>query len=286
MCKAEFIINTSDPHPTENLDINTAAVSSITNAGIGLEQFQQLCTAMNLPIMTQQMFHKKHVVICDHWEKTAQQTMAHAAERERQAAIEEGRVTDGIAVIDVIADACWSRRSDKSNYTALSGAAAIVGRKFAEVLFLGVKNKYCCICDRAETKGLTPKKHICYRNYTGPSSGMEAEIIAEGFRNSIDMYNLIYGRVIADGDSSTYSKILDKRPYRGITVEKIECRNHIFRNMCNFVAVSKDTKYPLSMRKMLTTRRILAIRKVICLAIKKHKNDSAELGVPIKNGWL
>lgn len=84
MCKAEFIINTSDPHPTENLDINTAAVSGITNAGIGLEQFQQLCTAMNLAIMTQQMFDKKHVMICDHWEKTAQQTMAHAAERERQ----------------------------------------------------------------------------------------------------------------------------------------------------------------------------------------------------------
>ncbi|CAH2088144.1 unnamed protein product [Euphydryas editha] len=113
---------------------------------------------------------------------------------------------------------------------------------------------------------------------------MEAEIIAEGFRNSIDMYNFIYGRVIADGDSSTYSKILEERPYRGITVEKIECRNHILRNMCNkLVAVSKDTKYPLSMRKMLTTRRILAIRKVICLAVKKHKNDSAELGVRINN---
>ncbi|XP_069355893.1 uncharacterized protein [Maniola hyperantus] len=240
---------------------------------------------MNLPTMTQQMFDKKHVVVCEQWEKTAHQTMAAAAERERRAAIEEGRVLDGIAVIDVIADACWSKRSYKSNYAALSGAAAIVGRKFGEVLFLGVKNKYCCICDRAANKGLTPKNHACYKNYKGPSSGMEAEIVAEGFRNSIDiMYNLIYGRVIADGDSSTYSKILEEGPYKGITVEKIECRYHIPRDMCNkLVAVSKDTKYPLQMRKMLTTQRILAIRKVICLAIKKHKNDKAELGVRINS---
>lgn len=224
------------------------------------------------------MYDKKHIDICEHWTKVAHKSMAAAAERERLAAIEEGRVKDGIAVIDVIADACWSKRSYKSNYAALSGAAAIVGKKFGEVLFLGVKNKYCCICARTENKELPPKKHTCFKNFTGGSSGMESAILVEGFKNSVEMYNVIYGRVIADGDSSTYSRILEERPYKNVTVEKIECRNHIFRNMCNkLVAVSKDTKYNLQMRKMLTTQRILAIRKVICLAIKELKNDVTEL---------
>ncbi|GBP08213.1 hypothetical protein EVAR_78715_1 [Eumeta japonica] len=35
---------------------------------------------------------------------------------------------------------------------------------------------------------------------------MEAAIICEGFMKSIEMYGLIYGNVIGDGDSSTYSK--------------------------------------------------------------------------------
>lgn len=282
MCKSEFFINTTDPKPTENLDINTAAVSGISNAGIGLEQFQGLCAAMNLPTLTQQMYDKKHIDICEHWTKVAHKTMAAAAERERLAAIEEGRVKNGVAVIDVIADACWSKRSYKSNYAALSGAAAIVGRKFGEVLFLGVKNKYCCICARAENKESPPKEHACFKNFTGSSSGMESEILVEGFKNSVEMYNVIYGRVIADGDSSTYSRILEERPYKDVTVEKIECRNHILRNMCNKLnGVSKDTKYSLQMRKMLTTQRILAIRKVICLAIKKLKNDVDEKGIRI-----
>ncbi|CAB3249485.1 unnamed protein product [Arctia plantaginis] len=170
MCRGEFIINTSDPQPTQNLDINTAAVSGITSAYIGLEQFQGLCIAMNLPSLTQQLYRKKHTEICDQWEKTAHKLMEAAAERERLAAIEEGKVKNGVAVIDVIADGCWSKRSYKSNYAALSGAAAIV------------------------------------------------------------------------------------------------------------VSVSKDTKYSLPMRKMVTTQRILAIRKVICCAIKKHKAETLELG--------
>lgn len=172
-----------------------------------------------------------------------------------------------------------TKRSYKSNYAALSCAAAIVGRRFGEVLFLGVRNKYCCTCARAQNKGVTPSDHKCFKNYTGSSSGMEAEIIANGFKKSVEMYNIIYGRLIADGDSSTYSRILEERPYKDITVEKIECRNHILRNLCNkLVNVSKDTKYPSYMRKMITIQRKFAIRKVICCAIRRHNMDTSALG--------
>lgn len=65
--------------------------------------------------------------------------MEVAATRERDAAIAEGSISkEGIPIIDVLADACWSSRSYGNNYKALSGAAAIVGRRFGEVLYIGI----------------------------------------------------------------------------------------------------------------------------------------------------
>lgn len=34
-------------------------------------------------------------------------------------------------------------------------------------------------------------------------SSVDSEIICQGFETSLAMYNLIYGRLIADGDSAT-----------------------------------------------------------------------------------
>lgn len=102
---------------------------------------------------------------------------------------------------------------------------------------------------------------------------MESEIITEGFKKSLEMHNLIYGRLISDGDANTYSKILQARPYPNFTVEKVECRNHLLRNMCNkLAALSTETKFILKYRKYITKKRILSTRKVVIEAIKKYKN--------------
>lgn len=80
-----------------------------------------------------------------------------------------------------------------------------------------------------------------FKNYEGSASSMEKEIIVEGFKSSIpigSLYGVIFGRMIADGDSSTYAAILKAKPYEteGVTVEKIECRNHILETSAkNFV---------------------------------------------------
>ncbi|KOB67837.1 hypothetical protein OBRU01_19203 [Operophtera brumata] len=277
MCNTKFPVHTCDPKPKNTLDLNRAAVTGMTVTGIGLTQMSELLAAMNLPQMSQKVYDSTNEYVSREWEKSATIAMETAAKREREAAIEEGRVKDGVAVIDVIADGCWGKRTYKKNYSSLSGAAAIVGRRFGEVLFLGVRNKYCTICTRAQNKSLQPKEHTCYKNYTGPSTGMESDIIVEGFKHSMDMYQIIYGRMIADGDCSTYNKILEARPYRNFTVEKLECKNHLLRNMCNKLsALATDTSYPITQRKMLSTQRILAIRKSICLAVKKNSTENRD----------
>jgi len=57
---------------------------------------------------------------------------------------------------------------------------------------------------------------------TSSSSGIEASIIVEGFKNSEEMYGLRYHKLIADGDNSVYQTILESRAYKNITVVKVE----------------------------------------------------------------
>lgn len=66
------------------------------------------------------------------------------------------------------------------------------------------------------------------------------------------MYGIIYKRLIADGGASTYAKIFIANPYQSqnLTVEKIECRNHILQNFCKKLRnLAKDTKFSLANRK-------------------------------------
>lgn len=269
MCQKEFEIYNSK----ENL--NHKAVEGAMVAGCGYAQLNQMTAALDLPVISQYMYDKKHDRVCEDWEATAWEEMKKAGDEEREAAIKAGKVNkDGTALIDVIVDGCWCKRSYKTNYAALSGAAAIIGRRFGKVLFISVKNKYCCICARAEKRKETVKDHKCYKNYSGSSTGMEANIISEGFKRSIEMHQVIYSRFIADGDSSTYSKILETRPYPDVTVEKINCKNHILRNFCNKLQQLKlDTRYNIKERKLVTTTNILKIRKYICDSINYHNKN-------------
>jgi len=60
---------------------------------------------------------------------------------------------------------------------------------------------------------------------------MESDIILEGFRQSINMHNLIYNKLIGDGDSSVTKKLSIDQPYGpNCLIKKIECKNHILRN--------------------------------------------------------
>lgn len=97
---------------------------------------------------------------------------------------------------------------------------------------MGVRNKYCSVCSIAEHQGKTASVHECYKNWTKSSTAMESDILVEGFNNSIQMHNLKYIRLIADGDSSVYSKIRENVTY-GEEVQKIECVNHIMKNYKN-----------------------------------------------------
>lgn len=140
------------------------------------------------------------------------------------------------------------------------------------MLFLGIRNSYCCICQRALNKKIEPINHQCFLNWKGSSTAMEADTILEGFLNSINMHGLKYNKLIGrcneyfyykletttiiicfigDGDSSVTKRLNEVLPYgNDFRVKKIECKNHLLRNYTTKLsAIAKQTDYPISIRK-------------------------------------
>ncbi|KAE9522691.1 hypothetical protein AGLY_016913 [Aphis glycines] len=116
---------------------------------------------------------------------------------------------------------------------------------------------------------------------------MEAAVIVNGFRESESMYGIRYLKLIADGDSSVYKQILEARPYKNRTVEKIECKNHLLRNFCKKMReiATKKQAGKLENRKLLQNN-ILRLRKGIISAIqyrRKNKDNDNDLRNDILN---
>ncbi|KAJ8891798.1 hypothetical protein PR048_004352 [Dryococelus australis] len=102
MCNVEIPVwSGKDP---EKMDVNTAAVSGTISSGGGHAQLEEVISAMYLPVLS----------------TTALKEMQTAAPEEARHAKEKGEVdSDSVPTITVIADGCWSKRSYRTNYTAL-----------------------------------------------------------------------------------------------------------------------------------------------------------------------
>ena len=70
-----------------------------------------------------------------------------------------------------------------------------MGARTQKVLYIGVKNKFCFQCTLHAKRGKR-KEHNCFKNYKGRSTGMETQIVEEGFKASKDMHGLIFHELI------------------------------------------------------------------------------------------
>ncbi|XP_049821547.1 uncharacterized protein LOC126265075 [Aethina tumida] len=241
---------------------------------------------MDIPCLSKNLYYKIQNELDQVWKESLWLALEEAGKLEREAAIKEGHVdSHGIPYItDGYLDGGWSKRSYGHTYNENSGAAVIIGKTTGKVLFVGVRNKYCCICARAENNNEAAKTHICFKNWSGSSSSMEQDIIVEGFNNSIEMHGLKYLKFIADGDSSVFKNIKEKVPY-GHEVVKIECMNHVLKNFSkNLYKIKKDTQgVPVDARKMLKSDTINELNKSVQSAIYANTQDPENLRADIRN---
>lgn len=258
-------------------------ILGIISIGCGFSQLEEFSSCLNIPPMTTSIYNFEHTHIGNVIHDITWEEIEKAGKEEAEIAKEKGDVDeDGIPCITVIADGAWSKRSYKTNYDALSGVACIIGEATKKVIFLGVRNKYCCICAKAENKGVPVLQHKCFKNWGGSSTSMESDIILEGFRTSIQLHNLKYTKLVGDGDSSTTKKLQEVKPYGTKLVQKIECVNHLLRNFCQKLKEtaksprsSTNKLVPMKLRKKLENS-ILKFR----IAIKKAAQYRSEEAGP------
>lgn len=285
------VCHKSETISTENsensrMNINLSAVSAIVSIGAGYSQLAEFSAALDIPSPSSATYAVYQDEICEIYNKAAVDAMKKAAEEEAKLAVEVGDVDDeGCPNIAVVADGAWSKRSYRTNYNALSGVACIVGLRTTKVLYMAVKNKFCSVCARKDLyKDNTCPDHTCFKNWTGPSTGMEAAIIVEGFQKSVEMYGIKYIKLVGDGDSSVHRKLVECMPYGPSTIiEKIECKNHILRNYINKLRdISKKIKTKNNKVQNLISQNILRFRTAVTKAIEYRKKQDVTTNTKIR----
>ena len=218
--------------------------------------------------MTKKSFVATEKALGRSWRESLEESMKEAAGEEKRNAIEKGSCHEGVPAIAVIVDGGWSKRTHKHSYNAKSGAAIIIGAHTGKLLHVGVRNKYCSVCAQTNKCNEQPRQHDCYKNWDGPSSSMETDILVQGFKEAETKYGLRYTTFTGDGDSSMYSNLVTQVPGWGHAIQKVECANHAvkcYRGALEKLVSEKPQykgrgKLTVVMRKRLTTAARCAIK--------------------------
>lgn len=253
-CEKTAKINSCAPKNLCQSNVNQSAVLGILSIGLGFYHLQEFLAHMDVNCMSYSTFHRLDGKIQAAWWKLAKQFEEEALQEEIRLAKAHNQVDSaGNALIEAEIDGSWCKRSFGNNFSSLSGCAAIIGRRTNQIVYSGTKNKYCHICKIAESRNVAPRIHECKANYTGPSCGMETEIIIDGFKYCNEK-KARFHLLVGDGDSSTYKAIRDLNLYKDpdMDTDKLNCENHVYKNFnkkCG--ALHNNTSFKKAGRKFL-----------------------------------
>lgn len=247
---------------------NLAAVWGQMTVGGGFNSLQESMSVLGVPVMTKQSFIDTERVIGKWWWTALEESMLAAGKEEKQLAIKNGQYHQGIPAITVIIDGGWCKRTHKHSYNALSGVGVIFGKETKKLLYIGVRNKFCSVCAKESSK-----EHECFRNWGGPSSSMESDIILEGFCKAEKQHGLRYTNFIGDGDSSVHTTLISGVPGWGHIITKQECANHAVK--CYRSALEnlvKDKPHYKGRHKLTEAKRKHLTSSVRCAIIMRSKD--------------
>jgi hypothetical protein len=132
--------------------------------GNGPAHLNEILATMNSPGLTQTSFSAIETEIGKWWHSILEKEMLAAGQEERRLAIERCNFLQEVPSISVITDGGWSKRTHKHSYNATGGVAIIIGAETKTLLHIGVRNKYCYICNTTESE-TEKKEHTCFKNW-------------------------------------------------------------------------------------------------------------------------
>lgn len=105
-------------------------------------------------------------------------------------------------------------------------------------MYISVQNKVCLICKAVKSGRIPLKDQICSKNWTGPSTAMESDIIVEGLKHLEEVHCVRCSKLIGDGDTNLMTKVQQNVSFGG-RIMKVECANYAVRRILKF---SKEKK--------------------------------------------
>ncbi|CAG2236224.1 unnamed protein product [Mytilus edulis] len=275
-CLQKFKLETSPKVPgSKRYDINVRAVWGSMVTGNGPAHLNEFLATLNSPGLSQPSFSAIETDIGNWWHSVLDKEMMIAGQEERRLAIERKDFHEEIPAITVIADGGWSKRTHKHSYNAAGGVAIIIGKETKKLLHIGVRNKYCYICNKNDS---TP--HTCFKNWDQDSQSMEGDIILEGFREAEKKHGLRYMRLVGDGDSSVFARIREEVPGWGRSVSKEECANHLCKcyrsNLEKLVTDNPLYKGKHHLTKNTRVRLVSALRCAIRVRSRDLKDKKTD----------
>ena len=201
----------------------------------------------------------------------------------KKAAIEEKElnVKNGFPQDELIVsgDGSWAKRG----FTSLIGICSLIGKYTGKLVDCFVSSKTCKSCE-VNRKSMDPTEFLvwqqtehadeCSVNYEGSSGGMEVQGVVEMFGRSENLHDAKYAYYIGDGDSKTFTNLLDAQPYKDFIVQKLECVLHVGKRMFRRL---KEVKKTLTQIKKLKKKEEDKIKE-------QEKKEGAENPPPAKRG--
>jgi len=131
---------------------NIISVLSSLSFGLGYSAIREIFSLHDINYMIKRQYKKNQEILENIIETEAKISMERNLEIEKNKAMREGNYDGGYPSIGCIGDGQWSKRSYNYNYTANSSTAVLIGVNTKKVLYVGVKNKYCKVCNEALIK--------------------------------------------------------------------------------------------------------------------------------------
>lgn len=258
--------------------LNQLAVLGAMSVGNGYSQEEQKFSIMNMTYMSKNTFANSEKAAGDVIEAYSKDRMVAAIAEEKKLAKEKCNVdSDGFYNVCAIVDGGWCKRTFGHGYNASSGVAVIIGALTKKILYISVRNKVCLICRAIEDGRIPAKDHVCSKNWTGPSTAMETDIIVEGLKYLEEVHSIRCTRLIGDGDTNLMKKVQENVSFGG-RVLKVECANHAVRRYFRALERIKKNTSKFHGAKGIMARKILQQRmsRLIMGAREAIKNNAVQ----------
>ena len=159
--------------------------------------------------------------------------------------------------------------------------------KIGKVIDFQVLTKNCKSCQIWESKKNSEKyqdwkqNHQCPINHTKPAGAMEAAGAINIFKQSVGEYKLRYTTYIGDGDTESFGKVMEAKPYGDILPTKLECVGLVQKRLGtrlrqlrkDFKGKKLDDGKGLAGRGRLTDKCINTLQNYYGMAIRQNTDN-------------